>query len=117
MGSQTPGPTNFILIHDHSWVKLSWFPEGERGGINWETGWTQTRCDVGNVLSPVRLSVTPWTVARQAPLTMEFSRQEYWSGLSTQELNPGLLHCRQISNHLSCKGTLEVKWLDTKREF
>ena len=26
-------------------------------------------------------SVTPWTVARQALLFMEFSRQEYWSGL------------------------------------
>ena len=26
-------------------------------------------------------SVTPWTVACQAPLFMEFSRQEYWSGL------------------------------------
>ena len=25
--------------------------------------------------------VTPWTVARQAPLSMGFSRQEYWSGL------------------------------------
>ena len=25
--------------------------------------------------------VTPWTVARQAPLFMGFSRQEYWSGL------------------------------------
>ena len=25
-------------------------------------------------------SVTPWTVACQAPLSMEFSRQEYWSG-------------------------------------
>ena len=25
-------------------------------------------------------SVTPWTVARQAPLSTEFSRQEYWSG-------------------------------------
>ena len=24
---------------------------------------------------------TPWTVARQAPLSIEFSRQEYWSGL------------------------------------
>ena len=24
---------------------------------------------------------TPWTVARQAPLSMEFSRQEYWNGL------------------------------------
>ena len=26
-------------------------------------------------------SVTPWTVVHQAPLSMEFSRQEYWSGL------------------------------------
>ena len=25
--------------------------------------------------------LTPWTVAHQAPLSMEFSRQEYWSGL------------------------------------
>ena len=31
--------------------------------------------------SYVRLCATPWTVARQAPLYMEFSRQEYWSGL------------------------------------
>ena len=27
------------------------------------------------------LSATPWTVAHQAPLSMEFSRQEYWNGL------------------------------------
>ena len=32
-------------------------------------------------LSYVRLFVTPWTVAYQAPPSMEFSRQEYWSGL------------------------------------
>ena len=32
-------------------------------------------------LSCVRLFVTPWTVAHQAPLSMGFSRQEYWSGL------------------------------------
>ena len=29
----------------------------------------------------VRLFVTPWTIACQAPVSMEFSRQEYWSGL------------------------------------
>ena len=33
------------------------------------------------VLSRVRLLVTPWTVACQAPLTMGFSRQEHWTGL------------------------------------
>ena len=31
--------------------------------------------------SRVRLFVTQWTVAHQAPLSMEYSRQEYWSGL------------------------------------
>ena len=32
-------------------------------------------------LSCVQLFATPWTVAHQAPPSMEFSRQEYWSGL------------------------------------
>ena len=32
------------------------------------------------MLGRVRLFVTSWTVARQAPLSKEFSRQEYWSG-------------------------------------
>ena len=45
-------------------------------------------------LSRVQLFGTPWTVARQAPLSMGFSRQEYWSGLpllSPGELpNPGI---------------------------
>ena len=33
------------------------------------------------LLSRVQLFATPWTVAHQAPLSMGFSRQEYWSGL------------------------------------
>ena len=33
------------------------------------------------VLSHVQLFATLWTVARQAPLSMEFSRQKYWRGL------------------------------------
>ena len=31
--------------------------------------------------SRVQLCATPWTAAHQAPLSMGFSRQEYWSGL------------------------------------
>ena len=34
------------------------------------------------VLSCVQVSATPWTVTHQALLSMGFSRQEYWSGLS-----------------------------------
>ena len=45
------------------------------------------------VLSRVRLLATLWTVARQAPLSMGFPRQEYWSELSFPPLgdvpNPG----------------------------
>ena len=45
-------------------------------------------------LSRVRLLVTPWTVAYQAPPSMGFSRQDYWSGLpflSAGDLpNPGI---------------------------
>ena len=59
--------------------------------------------------SHVSLFVTPGTVACQAPLSMEFSRKEYWSGLPFPSprdlpdpgLNMGLLHCRQILYHLS----------------
>ena len=36
---------------------------------------------VVETLSCVQLFVTPWTIACQAPLSMGFSRQEYWTGL------------------------------------
>ena len=38
-------------------------------------------CVYTQLLSCVQLFATPWTVARQAPLSMGFSRQEYWSRL------------------------------------
>ena len=41
--------------------------------------YTQFICCV--LFSHVQLFATPWTVAHQAPLSLEFSRQEYWSGL------------------------------------
>ena len=56
------------------------------------------------ILSHVWFFVTLWTVAHQAPLSMGFSRPEYWSGLPfhfPEDLpDPGinlhLLHCKQI---------------------
>ena len=39
-------------------------------------------CVHAQSLSCVQLFATPWTAACQAPLSMEFSRQEYWGGLS-----------------------------------
>ena len=70
------------------------------------------------MLSRVRLFVTPWTIARQAPHSIGFSRQEYWSGLPlpspgeiflTQGSNLGLLPCRQILYHLSHQRSLVSK--------
>ena len=52
----------------------------------------------------------PWTVAHEASLSVGFSRQGHWSGYShsllqgifpAEELNPHLLHCRQILYCLS----------------
>ena len=54
-----------------------------------EVKWSEVKS-----LSRVRLFVTPWTIAYQAPPSMGFSRQEYWSGLpfpSPGDLpNPGI---------------------------
>ena len=58
-------------------------------------------------------TLTPWTTACQAPLSMEFSGKEYWCGLLIpspgiyliQGSNPGLLHCRQALYCLSHQGS------------
>ena len=51
----------------------------------------------------VRLFVTPWTVARQAPLSVGFSRQEYWSGWPCRP--PGDLL------HLGTESASLVSWI------
>ena len=61
--------------------------------------------------------LTLWIVALQAPLSMGFSRQEYWSRLPfplwgillTPGLNSCLLHCRQILYHLNNQGSPQNK--------
>ena len=71
--------------------------------------------------SHVRLFATPWTVAHQIPLSMEFPRQEYCSGqpfpykgdFLAQGLNPGLQHCRWILYHLSHQGGPLPQFSDT----
>ena len=58
-------------------------------------------------LSHVRLLATPWTAAHQAPLSMGFSRQEYWSGVplpspedSEDRMTLKIIYLRKISNML-----------------
>ena len=50
----------------------------------WPHGWQPTRLLCSLLLSHfshVRLCLTPWMAAHQAPLSLGFSRQKYWSGL------------------------------------
>ena len=68
------GLTSMMNIYSQ-WVKLLY--QNDRALYIW------SKLTIVKVksLSRVRLFVTPWTVAYQAPPSMEFSRQEYWSGL------------------------------------
>ena len=52
------------------------------------------------VLSHIQLLATPWTVARQAPRSMGFSRHEYWGGLPFPP--PGESAQPRDGTHVSC---------------
>ena len=67
---------------------------------------------------------TPWTIARQAPLSVEFSRQEYWSGLPCPPpLTEGpnlhllpLLHWQAASLLLAAPGKPHLRHTHTKND-
>ena len=69
--------------------------------------------DIRSGVTQSCLFATPRTIAYQAPPSMGFSRQEYWSGLPfpspedlPQGLNPGLPHCSRRFYRLSHQGSL-----------
>ena len=61
----------------------------------------QTKCAAAaaaaaaKLLSRVRLLATPWTAAHQAPPSMGFSRQEYWSGVPLPSPKVCYIHARK----------------------
>ena len=60
----------------------TFFPGSKRPNIQCpQVGDSHLKACVLSRFSPVQLFVTPWIGAQQAPLSMGFSRQEYWSGL------------------------------------
>ena len=61
--------------------------------LTWCPAQSRCACLCALSLSRVQLFETPWTVARQPPLSMRFPRQEYWSGLP---FRPGDLPDRGI---------------------
>ena len=70
-GSPVPG---ILQARTLEWVAISFSNAGK-----WKV---ESESESGkDMLSRVRLSRTPWTAAYQAPPSMGFSRQEYWSGV------------------------------------
>ena len=67
------------------------------------------------LLSHVQLLVTPWTAAYQAPPSMGFSRQEYWSGLplTSPSLHELTANLKKLFSqfHKLCKSSL---WGNTR---
>ena len=70
-GSPVPG---ILQARPLEWVAISFSSTWK-----WKVKVKSLRC--------VQLLVTPWTAAYQAPLSMGFSRQEYWSGVPLPSLN------------------------------
>ena len=70
-GSLVPG---ILQTRTLEWVAIS-FSNARKGKMKVKS------------LSRVRLLATPWTAAYQAPLSMGFSRQEYWSGFPLPSLS------------------------------
>ena len=71
------------LAQSRNDAQLCMFPVVMYGCENWtiKLDYKRTLKVKVKSLSHVRLSATPWTVAYQAPPSMEFSRQEYWSAV------------------------------------
>ena len=63
-------------------------------------------CTHDQSLNCVRFFVIPWTIARQAPLSMGFPMQEYWSGLPFP--SPGDLPDPEIEPASPASPTLQV---------
>ena len=103
-GSPVPG---ILQARTLEWVAISFF-----NAWKWKVK--------VKLLSPVWLLATPWTAAHQAPPSMGFSRQEYWSGLPL----PSPFICLPVSYYSSqvhgasrlqrrCKKTTQMPRIST----
>ena len=117
----------WIFSYSHILENCSRIDKLFRNSLNHSVLLLWSVCDVQSnvcvcVCSVTSDSVTPWTVACQAPLSMEFSRQGHWSGLPfptpgkwifpTQGLSPCLLYCnsQDLQFSLQHAGSLVVAW-------
>ena len=75
------------LTRVSSWGLVAWASSSGSQGMVVPAQQQKCHQDGGSVTKSCPTLVTPWTVARQAPLSMGFSRQEYYSGLP----DPGIV--------------------------
>ena len=85
-GSPVPG---ILQARTLEWVAISFSDAGK-----WKVK--------VKLLSRVRLLATPWTAAYQAPPSMGFSRQEYWSGLPLQMITIGIFTPMTCAIYCKC---------------
>ena len=71
----------YFLISNEAFHLIKYFIRNIISVTDLHVSLVPSHCSV-HVFRCVQLFATPWTGARQAPLSMEFPRQEYWSGLS-----------------------------------
>ena len=74
-GSELLSHHTWPYLQDEVQVQIPFLPKAFPDSFN------SSLCVCAKSLSRVWLCATPWTIAPQAPLSVEFSRQEYWSGL------------------------------------
>ena len=91
-------PTSMVAKSLQSCLTLCDPIDGSPPGSPWDSPGKNTgvgchfllQCMKVKSLSPVQPSATPWTAAFQAPPSMGFSRQEYWSGVPLPSLTGSL---------------------------
>ena len=99
-GSPVPG---ILQARTLEWVAVS-FSSARKWKVNVKS------------LSHVRLLATPWTAAYQAPPSMGFSRQEYWSGVPSPSPEVFMAYHKNYGNLLSIiwsvmRPSLNLRWL------
>ena len=68
--------------------------------------------------SRVRLLATPWTAAYQAPLSMGFARQEYWSGVPLPSpRDHSVMFNVAVNKAMGEEGSTAVRWVGEHSEL
>ena len=99
--SSPPGPAipGILLARTLEWVAIS-----SSNAWKWKVKVKSLSC--------VRLLATPWTAAYQSPLTMGFSRQEYWSGVPLPDSSICHLWCTPIARWIMQGPTMTTKMVE-----